>query len=98
MRSYEFVESFLEGHELFLDANLEPPLDVEVDVLFLVLIRDRDVLATGSQVVVGDLSKSVVLYTERHVKYVSDVIIPVMRGGRGEKGEREEGKKICIRR
>ena len=50
---YELLETFLDGHELLLDSNSEPPLDVEVDVFLLVVIGDRDILTVGFEIVLS---------------------------------------------
>ena len=71
------MKSFLKGCELLLDADLEPPLDVKVDVLLFVLVGDWNVLPVGQQVVAGDLTEPVVFYAERAVEYIGDVIVSV---------------------
>ena len=42
---------------------------------------------------VSDLAKSVMLYAERGVKYISDVVVPIRRGERGREGGWIEGRR-----
>lgn len=94
----ELVEAFLQGVELLVDAHLEAPLHVEMHVLFLVLIGDRDVLAVGLEIVVGDAAEFVMFHAEGAVKHAFYVVLTVgTGGGEGERvrernrvGEREQ--------
>ena len=56
-RITDALEAAHEGAELLLDGTLEQPLDVQVDVLLPVGVRNRDVLSAGLQCVVLGLAE-----------------------------------------
>lgn len=75
----DLIETFLQSQKLRLDSSQETPVDIESDVLFLCVLGDRDAFSVGLQLVLDDLSISVMFYTEGVVQHTCDVIVPVER-------------------
>jgi hypothetical protein len=78
----ELVEAAQERVELVLDAAADPPLDDQLHVLLLVLVRDGNVAAAGLQVDRDDLAEPVVLGREGVVENVGDVVLAVPSFGK----------------
>lgn len=72
----DLIEALLQSQELGLDASQKTPVDVEPDVLLLGVLGDGDALTVGLELVLDDLSISIVFYTEGVVQHTCDVIIP----------------------
>lgn len=72
----DLIEALLQSQKLGLDASQETPVDVEADVLFLGFLCDGDAFTVGLELVLDDLSVSVVLDTKGVVQHTCDVIVP----------------------
>lgn len=82
----DLVEALLQRQELGLDAAQEAPVDVEADVLLLGVLRDREALPAGLQLVLDDLAVGVVLHAEGVVQHARDVVLPGGGAGGGGAG------------
>lgn len=87
------MKSPLQRQELLIDANSEPPLYIQTDILLFVLIGDSDLLAVRQKVVVRYSAKSIVLHRKCLIKHTIDVIVPAVAWGMGYGEWREE--RIC---
>lgn len=73
----EFVESRHEALELVFDTSLDSPLSDEIDVFFLVIFVDFDVLAAWLQVYSHDFSESIVFDGEAVLDDIGNVILAI---------------------
>lgn len=83
----DLVEALLQSQELSFYTSQKTPVDVQSDVLLLGVLSDGDAFAVGLELVLDDLSVSIVFYTKGVVQHTCDVIVP---GDRYTKTQSEE--------
>lgn len=72
----DLVEALLQSQKLGFYASQETPVYVKPHVLLLCVLGDGDAFPIGLELVLDDLSISIMLYTEGVVQHTCDVIIP----------------------
>ena len=76
MLRYDLVESLLEGTCLLLSAVLQPPLNVQVNILLLVVFCNSLFLSTRHKLVLAVSAERVVVYCESLRKYFVSNLTP----------------------
>ena len=71
----ELVEALLERLELLLNTLFDPPLDHQIDIFLLVLVRNRNVPTIGDKILLGDHAESLVFSREGRVKDIRNVVV-----------------------
>lgn len=79
MLGNDLIETLLQSQELGLNASQETPIDVEPNILFLGVLGDGDALTIGLELMLDDLSISIVFNTESVVQHTCDVVVPEKR-------------------
>ena len=75
----DLIEALLQSQELGLYASQETPVDVEPHVLLLGVLGDGDALTVGLELMLDDLSISIVFHAEGVVQHTCDVVVPEER-------------------
>lgn len=72
----DFIEPLLQGKKLCLNTTQETPVDIKPDILLLRVLCDGDALPIGLQLMLHNLSISIVFNTKGVVQHTCDVIVP----------------------